>query len=90
MARSRSKIFKAIREICGPEICPTVREAEKLGADMGCIAATAHQMRHALAATLLMLADPNNDRCPNCKKNKPEHLDKCSVGRMLAAAIKAV
>lgn len=85
MARSKSKVFKAIREVCGPEICPAVQRAEKLGADMECVAATAHQMRHALAATLLMLSNPHSDLCPNCEKKTSAHADKCSVGRMLAA-----
>ena len=81
--KSKAAAFRAVREVCGPEICPSVQAAEKIGADMTNVSATAHQMRHALVALLLMHTDKNTTTCPNCEVRLPGHNDRCSVRRML-------
>ena len=78
----KRRAFRAIREVCGPEVCPKVREAERAGVELPLVAATAHQMRHSLAV-LLMMAVSSPDTCPNCTHRLPSHHDSCSVARML-------
>lgn len=78
----KRRAFRAVRQVCGIEICPKVQAAEALGADMECVSATAHQMRHALAS-LLVMATSSPGRCPNCAALLPAHVDACSVGRLL-------
>ena len=80
---SKRKAFAAIRDVCGLEICPKVAAAESMGADMSCVAATAHQMRHALAAMLIMASTPNPKTCPNCENKLPQHNERCSIHRMM-------
>ena len=80
---SRRNAFAAVRDVCGLEVCPKVRQAEEMGADMQDVAATAHQMRHALAAMLIMASTPQLQRCPNCEHRLPQHNERCSVHRML-------
>ena len=85
MSATRRHAFAAIREVCGPEICPKISNAERSGAELGDVAATAHHMRHALAA-FLILATGDPDRCPNCRALLPGHADPCHIRRLLVLA----
>lgn len=91
MTRDRRSAFRRVREVIGPEICPSVSRAQmsliaagedEVALELGKVAATAHHLRHSLVAALMRLSDPSGP-CPNCGEPWDAHLVKCHLGRLL-------
>ncbi len=82
---TRRQAFGRIRRVIGPEVCPLVADMLDNGATdaskLFTVRTTAHQLRHALAAAVVLLtSDPV--RCPNCEHSLPHHNAKCVIHRL--------
>ena len=86
MTSRRAAAFDAVRRVIGPETCPAVHAVmagEAPPASLEVVASTAHNLRSALAALLVLHVD-GPARCPNCGMGGG-HKDACHLGGLLAA-----
>ena len=90
MKSNKARALSSIRAVIGPETCGAVAVVWAVTSDAKARSAvnkattTAHQLRHALATTMVLLHG-GAKTCPNCGALLPAHADDCHVGRLLSA-----
>lgn len=87
MTLTKKKVFRRIRSVCGREICSYLPHQHGKTPEVKAACATAHQLRQALMALVLILSAREDGaplkRCPNCGEQLPEHGPRCAVARLL-------